>query len=294
MLQVVIIAALLLVVVWILILVLTPPPPPTPKSKALLGPAELEISVIIPAYNEAQRLPPTLKHTIAYLDSTYGAGNWEVIVVDDQSKDGTHKVVEEVQARRKKGSKQNTGEDIKIVRLEKNRGKGGAVREGMMHAVGKRILFQDADGASRLEDLAMLENGMQNNGIAIGSRAHLVGTDVTVKRSPIRNILMRGFHFLIYMLGPRGVADTQCGFKLFSRYAAQKIFPDLHCNGWIFDVEILLLAQWSEINIQEIGIAWEEIAGSKINIVVDAIRMARDLVLIRLNYATGMWRTTTD
>lgn len=163
---------------------------------------------------------------------------------------------------------------------------------------GKYILFADADGASNIDDLEQLEKALLKSeesgqlAVSIGSRAHLVSSEAVVKRSIIRNFLMYSFHTIVYLLscpGVRSVADTQCGFKMFSRSAAQKIFPCMHVEGWIFDIEILHLASSKGIHVHEIPISWHEVEGSKMNLLKDSIKMAIELFVIRFNYATGRW-----
>jgi dolichyl-phosphate beta-glucosyltransferase len=101
---------------------------------------------------------------------------------------------------------------------------------------------------------------------------------------------MRGFHKLVYFLGIRGIEDTQCGFKLFSRKAAQLIFPNMHVERWIFDIECLVIAQAHRIPIIEVQVTWHEIDGSKVNLMRDSIQMALDLLTIRLNFLLGFWK----
>lgn len=131
-----------------------------------------------------------------------------------------------------------------------------------------------------------------NDCVAIGSRSHLVETEAVVKRSALRNFLMYAFHAFVYLLsspGVRGIKDTQCGFKMFSRSAARKIFPFMHVEGWIFDIEVLHLASSKGLLVEEVAINWQEVEGSKMNLMTDSIKMAIDLFVIRFNYATGRW-----
>lgn len=101
---------------------------------------------------------------------------------------------------------------------------------------------------------------------------------------------MYSFHKVVYILGCRGIEDTQCGFKLFSRKAAQAIFPNMHVEGWVFDIEVLMIAQQLRIPIVEVPVAWQEIDGSKVSLMRDSIQMALDLLIIRMNYLFGIWR----
>lgn len=101
---------------------------------------------------------------------------------------------------------------------------------------------------------------------------------------------MYSFHTILLILGISSIKDTQCGFKLLSRRAAERIIPNMHVEGFIFDIEMLLLAQWNAIPIVEVAINWHEVAGTKVNLVVDSVRMAKDLLIIRANYAVGLWK----
>ncbi|KAG0163448.1 dolichyl-phosphate beta-glucosyltransferase [Apophysomyces sp. BC1034] len=236
-----------------------------------------------------------LKETVEYLetrkvgDKTF---SYEIIVVDDGSRDNTVDVALEF-------AKECKHVDIRILALEINRGKGGAVTQGMLCARGEQCLMVDADGATRFSDLSMLEKSLKNiseegHGVAIGSRSHLVSTEAVVKRSFIRNFLMRGFHMLVYILGVRGIGDTQCGFKLFTRKTAQVVFPNMHVERWIFDIECLMIAQSQNVPITEVQVNWHEIDGSKVNLMMDSVQMARDLLLIRLNYILGLWKVDVN
>ncbi|KAF9311705.1 dolichyl-phosphate beta-glucosyltransferase [Podila horticola] len=248
------------------------------------------LSVVVPAYNESERLPVMMKETLDFLktkaskDPTF---TYEFLLVDDGSQDSTVRVALEI-------AKAEANKDIRVLSLEKNRGKGGAVIQGMQYARGKYLLMVDADGATRFSDLdsvlEKLEKAEKNGlGVAVGSRAHLVKTDAVVKRSFIRNFLMYSFHKVVYVLGIRGIDDTQCGFKLFTRTAAQAIFPNMHVEGWVFDIEALMIAQRLGIPIVEVPVAWQEIDGSKVSLMRDSIQMAIDLLIIRCNYIFGIW-----
>jgi dolichyl-phosphate beta-glucosyltransferase len=147
----------------------------------------------------------------------------------------------------------------------------------------------DADGATLFSDLQRLEESLPTAGLAIGSRAH-VAKEFVARRSFFRNILMRGFHYVVTLVGVRHVADTQCGFKLFSRSAAARIFPSLHVERWAFDVEVLVLAQSLKIPLVEVPVNWEEIEGSKLDPLAASVEMLLDMVRIKLAYSLGIWR----
>ncbi|XP_022091612.1 dolichyl-phosphate beta-glucosyltransferase-like [Acanthaster planci] len=254
--------------------------------------SSLDLSVIVPSYNEELRLPVMLDEAIDFLENKQRGNEtftYEVIVVDDGSKDSTTKVALEY-------SKKYGTERVRVLTLAKNRGKGGAVRLGMLSARGKRVLFADADGATKFADLEKLEESLQeinpkkdNMAIVCGSRAHLQEESVA-ERSLFRTVLMYGFHFLVWFLCVRGVRDTQCGFKLMTRETAARLFTSLHVNRWAFDVELLYLAQALKIPITEVAVNWHEIDGSKMVPIFSWLQMGKDLLLIRLRYMLGVWR----
>ncbi|KAG0219831.1 dolichyl-phosphate beta-glucosyltransferase [Mortierella sp. NVP41] len=251
---------------------------------------EKTLSVVVPAYNESERLPIMMKETLDFLKDKAKREpgfTYEILIVDDGSQDSTVRVALEM-------AQQENNKDIRVLSFEKNRGKGGAVMQGMQYTRGKYILMVDADGATRFSDLDALElklKGAEHDGygVAVGSRAHMVKTDAVVKRSFIRNFLMYSFHKVVYILGCRGIEDTQCGFKLFTRKAAQAIFPNMHVEGWVFDIEVLMIAQQLRMPIVEVPVAWQEIDGSKVSLMRDSIQMALDLLIIRMNYILGIW-----
>ncbi|CBY08963.1 unnamed protein product [Oikopleura dioica] len=247
--------------------------------------AELDLTVVIPAYNEQDRLPAMLEECVECL-STSKKQTYEIIVVDDGSKDGTSNVVEKL-------SKKN--KHVKCLKLMQNRGKGHAVKMGMMCARGSKIFFADADRAMPFTEFQKINKvmadsvGEQHELIVVGSRAHLE-KDSIAQRSLFRTILMKGFHLLVQIFCVRTVKDTQCGYKLFTRSAAQRILPQLHLQRWAFDVELLFIAERLSIPLKEVAIKWDEIDGSKMTPVFSWIEMGRDLVLIWLRYAIGYWR----
>lgn len=254
----------------------------------------VDLTVVIPAYNEQQRLPKMLDETLGFLEQrhknkskchklyTSSPFTYEVIVVDDGSKDETSSCA---QGRNK----------VKVITLEKNRGKGGAVREGVLAARGDYIIFADADGASKFSDIVKLEDFIYNSRgktshiLAIGSRAHME-QDSIANRSFFRTILMKGFHLLVHTCCVRTVRDTQCGFKMFSRQAAELLFTSYHNESWAFDVELLYLAEQTKCIIGEIAIHWQEIEGSKIVPVFSWLRMGWDVVSLTMMYMLGIYK----
>ncbi|CAG9091663.1 unnamed protein product [Plutella xylostella] len=261
----------------------------------------VNLSVVVPAYNEEQRLPPMLDETLDFLEARlkeYPDYKYEIIVVSDGSKDKTVEVTQSY-------AQQYGSDKVRCLNLVTNRGKGGAVRLGVQSARGALILFADADGASKFEDLTKLEESLKEtvnvnpltqpgdvaNSIAlvIGSRAHLEKESLAT-RSLFRNILMYGFHFLVWIFTVKGIKDTQCGFKLFTRKSADICFQSLHVNRWAFDVELLYIAQKLNIPIKEIPVRWTEIEGSKVTPILSWVQMGCDLGLIWLKYKIGAWK----
>lgn len=168
----------------------------------------------------------------------------------------------------------------------------------MQSARGQQLLFADADGATKFSDFDKLEaelkglqslNEWQKPAIIIGSRAHLEDEAIAT-RSLFRTFLMHGFHFIVWLFAVRGIRDTQCGFKLFTRSAARELFALMHVERWAFDVELLFLAQSHRIPIKEVCVTWTEIEGSKITPVWTWLQMGRDLFLIWFRYAIGAWK----
>ncbi len=229
-----------------------------------------------------------LEDAISYLRTTYDT-KFEILIVDDGSKDGTAEYALDLAF--------NYFElypgQLRVVKLVKNRGKGGAVTHGIQHVRGKYAVFADADGASQFSDVSKLikaAEGINGPAVAVGSRAHMVNSDAVVKRSFIRNFLMYSLHTLVFVFGIRDIKDTQCGFKLFNKEAIVEIFPYMHTEGWIFDVEILIIALRKQIPIKEVAISWHEVDGSKVDLAKDSINMAIDLVVTRLAYIFGIYK----
>lgn len=254
----------------------------------------VELTVVIPAYKEEKRLHLGVDAMIPFLKQRQAKDprrTWEIIIVDDGSSDRTCEVALDYVA-------SHGTDNVRLLSLKLNRGKGGAVKRGMMVSRGKYILMADADGATQFSDIEQLEQRLQaiekdQFGVAVGSRAHLEDQDVVRKRSLLRNILMWGFHFLVAFIGGiRGIRDTQCGFKLFTRDAARVLFSNLHVERWCFDVELLFLAAKFQIPVTEVAVNWQEIDGSKLDTFWSTFQMLRDLLRIRLCYTFGIWRAS--
>lgn len=253
------------------------------------------LSVIVPAYNEEKRLPVMLEECLDYLEKKLNSDpscTFEVLIVDDGSNDKTTEVGLSY-------SKKYGCDKVRVLTLSTNRGKGGAVRLGMLSARGKQLLFADADGATTFEDISKLQNNLKELvkdqrmdkalGLVCGSRAHLE-KEAIASRSFFRTVLMKGFHLLVWLFAARSVRDTQCGFKLLTRPTARLCFPNLHIERWAFDVELIYIAEYMNIPTGEVSVRWMEIEGSKIVPVWSWLQMGRDLILMWLRYSTGAWK----
>ncbi len=236
------------------------------------------LSIIVPAYNEACRLPPFLQSTLAYLNRR--RLSHEILVVDDGSKDQTARAVEQL-------AQQFPA--VRLLQLRCNTGKGAAVRRGMQAACGTLQLFTDADGATPIEELARLEAALADGAdLAIGSRA-LATRDAryTVHARWYRSVLGTIFNGIVQRLGLRHIADTQCGFKLFRRSVARDLFSVTCVDGYAFDLELLYIARQRGYRIAEVPVNWTDQPGSKVRPWRDGFVMLRELCAIRKREAQG-------
>jgi dolichyl-phosphate beta-glucosyltransferase len=228
------------------------------------------LSVVVPAYNEEARIGASLARMLAYFDSQDYA--YEILVVDDGSTDSTRAVVEQ-----KKGEHAN----VKFLHYDGNRGKGYAVRYGIVRASGDFVLFSDADLATPIEEVETLYAAIrEDKEIAIASR-DLPGSQLTRRQSWFREMGGKLFNRCVQLLAVPGIHDTQCGFKLFTRSAAQNIFGRCQIDNFSFDVEALYLARQLGYTIAEVPVRWEHQEGSKVRFFRDAVRMLKTLFRIR-------------
>lgn len=231
------------------------------------------LSVVIPAFDERDRIGPTVAAVQAYL--TARAGGFEIIVVDDGSRDGTAE-------RAREALKGLPGSSV--LRLPENRGKGRAVKEGVLAARGRVILFSDADLSTPISMLdRLLERLEAGADVVIGSRA-LPGSEVRVHQSRLRESLGKLFNAVVRKSIAPGIRDTQCGFKVFRREAARALFADLRTEGFCFDVEILAAARRRGLRIEEIPVVWENSRPSRVRVVLGFPRVFRDLFRIRRRF----------
>lgn len=276
---------------------------------SVFEPASKYLSLVMPAYNEQDRIRSTLDETFSYLQERVKKDKsftYEIIIVDDGSKDNTTKI----------GFEYINKYGLDVIRILKqgvNQGKGAAVRKGMLCSRGQLLLMLDADGASRITDLEKLEaqilqsvRGRQSSSkqnstskvdigcvpaVAFGSRAHLE-KQALATRKWYRNFLMKAFHLCVLLVAGPGVRDTQCGFKMFTRSAAQLLFSNLRLKRWCFDVELVYLCKRLRIPVSEVSVTWAEIPGSKVRF-FSFVHMLLELVLVRLGYGFHIWKIHT-
>ena len=228
-------------------------------------------SVVIPAFNEARRLPRYLAEIVAYFDGRDEP--YEVLIADDGSTDGTAEAVAAIA---------RAHPAVRVLRHERNEGKGAAVRRGMLAARGRCRLFADADGATPIVELKRLEAALMAGAqIAIGSRARL-DPSVSVVARPHRVLAGRVFSWIVRRLGLPEVIDSQCGFKAFTAPAATDIFARLRTSGFGFDVELLMLAQAAGYRVTEVPVNWTDQPGSKVRVLSNGPGMLRQVAAARL------------
>lgn len=229
------------------------------------------LAVVIPAYNEEQRITRTLERVRDYLASQ--AYTSVVLVVSDGSTDNTNMLVREFASNHP---------EFSLHDYSPNRGKGYAVRTGMLLAEASFVLFSDADLAAPIEEIEKLFPQIEAGAdIAIGSRP-LKESNLAVRQPLYRELAGRTFNGLVQVLAIRGIKDTQCGFKLFRQAVARDVFSRCKLDRFGFDFEALMIARDLDYKIKEVPITWSHQEGSKVNLVRDGSRMILDLIRLRL------------
>jgi dolichyl-phosphate beta-glucosyltransferase len=241
----------------------------------------LSYSIVIPAYNEGARLSATLERVLAYVSQQ--EEETEVIVVNDGSRDNTAEIVRQFAA---------SNPVLRLLDNPGNRGKGFSVRNGILNARGRVVIFSDADLSSPIEELPKLLQPLKEGAdIAIGSR--WLQSDLQTQRQPLhRQLFGRIFNLLLRMTLGLQFKDTQCGFKAFTAEAAQTIFPLQHIERWGFDPEVLFLARKFGFKVCEVPVAWGHSGGTRINPLVDGSRMFMEMLRIRWYDLTGKYDRT--
>lgn len=235
-------------------------------------------SIVIPAYNESARIGATLERVLAYVREQ----KWEaeIIVVNDGSRDNTVEIV-------KRFAGQHA--ELRVLENPGNRGKGYSVRNGMRNAQGRILLFSDADMSSPIEEAAKLTAAIRQGAeVAIGSR--WLRSELQTQRQPLyRQMFGRIFNLVLRMVLGLSYTDTQCGFKAFTRGAAQEIFARQRIERWGFDAELLFLAKKFGLKVAEVPVSWAHSSGSRMSYFRDGTRMVWEMLKVRWYSLTGKY-----
>jgi len=238
--------------------------------------AQVQLSIVIPAFNEAHRLPHTLAAITEKLSNVTGRLPAEVIVVDDGSTDGTAS-----------GTIPAPPDvNVRVVRHPVNRGKGAAVRTGFATARGALVLLSDADLATPIEELDHIAAAGGPGRVVIGSRA-VDRTLISVRQPWYRDCMGRTFNFLVRHLLLPGIHDTQCGFKLFPGSLARALAAVQRIDGFAFDVELLVLARRWGYDIREVGVRWRHVEASRVSPARHSLEMFRDVIRLKARQLRG-------
>jgi len=235
-------------------------------------PAIPELSIVVPCYNEEQRLPRTIEQIERYLA---GEGvSYELILVDDGSSDGTRTIMDAAAER---------NPAVRLEALPQNRGKGRALAEGVAVARGAEILVTDADLSTPIEELDKLRAELgKGAGVAIASRA-LKGSRVEVSQPIYRVLMGKAFNLLVQAVLLPGIWDTQCGFKLFRGDIAHEVFAELTTDGFGYDPEVLYRAKKRGVKITEVPVVWRNSAPTKVSPIKSSLDMFRHVLRIRFS-----------
>jgi dolichyl-phosphate beta-glucosyltransferase len=241
----------------------------------------MDLSIVIPCLNEARRLPATLQDMSRFLRDYRGIA--EIIVVDDGSSDETSAVASSFALHL----------PLRLLRFEQPHGKGHAVRQGMLAARGRAVLFMDADNATPLSQVSHLLKHIDHYQVVIGSR-HVAGSTIRIAQPWLRRFIGRLGSVISRAVLVPGVRDTQCGFKLFQRDACQEIFQRQRIDGYGFDLEVLAISSHIlKYRIKEVPVAWQDEPNSRIRPVRDAWRTLLELIRIKYHLKKGTYTKTS-
>ena len=224
----------------------------------------MKVSIVVPCYNEENRIKPFLTSLIQF--SKDNLKSYEIIVVNDGSKDKTLDVLKEF------------SKDIKLVSYDKNKGKGGAVREGILSSMGEKVLFIDADGSIQPDEIPKMLEKLDSYDVVVGDRA---SKDSDVNAIALRNITGKLFNFYVNVLFGYKTWDNLCGFKGFKKEIAKDLFTDLIAYGWIFDVELFYKIHKKNYTLYKLPIKWVHKGDSKIKL-LDPFKMFFQLIKLRM------------
>jgi len=240
-------------------------------------PTKIKLSIVLPAYNEEKIIENTLNEILRYLNNK--KYSWEVVVADDGSKDKTSQIVKKFSDR-----------GVRLVRLLKNKGKGGALREGMLKARGEYVIFMDADLSVPLENLDIFLKKLDAGSDVVIASRRIKGAVILVHQPFIREAMGRVFTLLTrFLTSVHEVVDFTCGFKGFSNIAAKKIFTNSQINRWAYDAEIIFLAKKYGFSINQSPITWKNREDSRVRLKSIVLETFRDLLKVRINDLQGKY-----
>jgi len=229
-------------------------------------------SLVIPAYNERNRIEACLRSVAEWVRSRPGGWDWEVVLVDDGSTDGTKGIA--------KALADELGLPLEVRRHDRNKGKGGALREGVLASTGDPVLVSDVDLSTPLTEWVKLAERLPTHPVAIGSRA--LEEDLVRRKQPLyRRLIGKAGNLLVRMFAVPGIRDTQCGFKLFRGDVARELFREARVDGFAYDMEILFLARRRGLAIAEVPVLWFNSPESKVSLFRDALPTLWDLLRLR-------------
>ena len=245
------------------------------KTEAILD--EPKLSIVIPAYNERERIVATIGAIASHVSDL--GFPWELLIADDGSKDDTVALCDDLHL-----------VNMRVLRAPKNGGKGSAVQRGMVAARGTDVLFADADNSTPIEEVSKLLNKLEEESfdVAVGSRG--AGGGEGGQESMLGKILTGGLRWIVKHIFFIPVKDTQCGFKMYTREAAQKLHTKQTIMGFSFDLEILYLASKFGYKIAEVPVSWIDAPGSKVDTRKEVQRFLRDLMTVKMNDLKGVYR----
>lgn len=235
----------------------------------------MDVSIVIPAYNEEKRIVKTLKKVVSFFDEK--KLDYEVIVVSDGSRDKTCEVVEDFGSER-----------VKVICVHQNHGKGFGVNRGVANAKGEKILFIDADNSTPIQQFCDLDQYTGEFEVVIGSR-YLPDSKIKLKQPLVRIIGSRTGNLLIQAMILPGFSDTQCGFKLFTKDAAKRIFQRQTIWRWGFDMEILYIARKLGYKIKQVPVSWFNDERSKVQSFKTFLTTFLELIKIKINVISGAY-----
>ena len=243
-----------------------------------MSPADMKydayLSVVIPTYNEADRLPRTLDEIVPYLDARFR--QFDILIVDDESPDGTAKIVLD---------RSHSDHRITLLKQPGRLGKGAAVRRGCLEAAGALVLFMDADHATPIQELGKMLPLIEQSGVVVGVRTYQ--EDEPKWRRVVGLIAQLLAHLIVFR---KAVVDSQCGFKLFTRDAAQQLFPYCRVDGGMLDVELFFLMHEFGVPCAYQAVHWKNKSGSKISVLRCMLTDPWEMIKIRLRDLAGLYR----